>query len=142
MDPWSFDLRGRFEEDIIYSHALRGNILGDPHERPVWVYLPGGYGAMVVPMLRPDVFGGLATHAGDALFEVCYQPEFRESARALRDDYEGSYERFWEDFRSRPAFAKPSDGFLLNDYCMAACYSAEPDGTVTLPYDIATGELK
>jgi S-formylglutathione hydrolase FrmB len=252
MDPWSFDLRGRFEEDVIDSRALRGNVLGDPHERPVWVYLPpgydgggdtrypsvyliqgltgqldmwrnrtpfrknfpeladdlfasgdappcvvvwvdcwtkvggsqfldspgtgnyltflcdevvpwvderyrtiadrdhrgiqgkssGGYGAMVVPMLRPDVFGGLATHAGDALFEVCYQPEFRESARALRDDYEGSYEKFWEDFRSRPPFSKPSDGFLLNDYCMAACYSAEPDGTVTLPYDIATGELK
>ena len=30
----------------------------------------GGYGAMVVPMLRPDVFGALASHAGDALFEV------------------------------------------------------------------------
>ena len=29
----------------------------------------------------------------------------------------------------------------MNDYCMAACYSAEPDGTVTLPYDTATGEL-
>ena len=28
----------------------------------------GGYGAMITPMLRPDVFGGLATHAGDALF--------------------------------------------------------------------------
>ena len=30
----------------------------------------GGYGAMVLPMLRPDVFGALASHAGDALFEV------------------------------------------------------------------------
>src|SRR5919106_1258157 len=46
----------------------------------------GGYGAMVVPMLRPDVFGALASHAGDALFEVCYAPEFRNTARALRDD--------------------------------------------------------
>src|SRR5213079_3505104 len=69
----------------------------------------GGYGAMVNPMLRPDVFGGLATHAGDALFEMCYLPEFRKSVRALRDDYEGSFERFWEDFRSRPAMSKPSD---------------------------------
>ena len=33
----------------------------------------GGYGAMVVPMLRPDVFGALASHAGDALFE-CLLP--------------------------------------------------------------------
>ena len=45
----------------------------------------GGYGAMVNPMLRPDVFGGLATHAGDALFEMCYLPDFRElGARAAR----------------------------------------------------------
>ena len=29
----------------------------------------GGYGAMVTPMLRPDLFGALATHAGDSLYE-------------------------------------------------------------------------
>jgi hypothetical protein len=101
----------------------------------------GGYGAMVTPMLRPDLFGGLATHAGDALFEVCYLPDFRSSVRALRDQYGGSFDAFWEDFRSRPAFAKESDGLLLNDWCMAACYSADPDGTVRLPYDPATGAL-
>ena len=96
---------------------------------------------MVTPMLRPDLFGGLATHAGDALFEACYLPEFRESARALRDHYEGSYEKFWADFRSRPAMSKDSDGTLLNDWCMAACYSADDDGTVRLPFDTATGQL-
>ncbi len=37
----------------------------------------GGYGAMVTPMLRPDLWGGLATHAGDAVFENAYLPEFR-----------------------------------------------------------------
>ena len=101
----------------------------------------GGYGAMITPMLRPDLFGGLATHAGDALFEVCYQPEFAQDARALRDDYESSYEKFFEDFRSRPALSKKSDAHLLNSYTMAACYSAEQDGTVTLPFDTSTGAL-
>jgi putative esterase len=101
----------------------------------------GGYGAMVVPMLREDLWGGLATHAGDALFEACYLPTFRESVRALRDEYEGSFEKFWKDFRSRPAFSKDSDGHLLNDWCMAACYSTEEDGTVRLPYDTSTGKL-
>ena len=100
----------------------------------------GGYGAMVTPMLRPDLFGGLATHAGDALFEVCYLPDFRASVRALRDQYGGSFDAFWADFRSRPAFTKESDGLLLNDWCMAACYSADPDGTVRLPYDSTTGD--
>jgi S-formylglutathione hydrolase FrmB len=101
----------------------------------------GGYGAMVTPLLRPDLFGGLATHAGDALFETCYLPDFREAARALRDQYGGSYDRFWDDFRSRPAFAKEHDGVLLNVWCMAACYSADPDGAVRLPFDTGTGEL-
>jgi hypothetical protein len=101
----------------------------------------GGYGAMITPMLRPDLWGGLATHAGDALFEVCYLPEFREAARALRDHYDGSYEKFWQDFRSRPAFSKDTDAILTNEWAMAACYSADEDGTVHLPFDPATGTL-
>ncbi|HEY9351036.1 MAG TPA: hypothetical protein VIP75_10110, partial [Acidothermales bacterium] len=35
--------RGRFEEHIVRSQALRGNPLGDPAERSLWVYLPPGY---------------------------------------------------------------------------------------------------
>ena len=252
MEPWSYEHAGRFEEHAFESNVLKDNPLGDPHVRPLWVYLPpgyddeperrypsvyviqgltgqidmwsnrtafrrnfpeladelfasgeapacvlvyvdawtslggsqfvdspgtgryhtylceevvafvdsryrtlaeaghrgiagkssGGYGAMVNPMLRPDVFGGLATHAGDALFEMCYLPDFRRSARALRDQYDGSFERFWEDFRSRPALSKDADHNLLNDWCMAACYSADEDGTVQLPYDTVTGELR
>jgi hypothetical protein len=251
MLPWTSDLAGRFEEHVFESDALRGNPLGDPHERPLWVYLPpgydddserrypsvymiqgltgqldmwrnrsafrlnfpeladqlfgrgeappcvmvwvdawtsyggaqfldspgtgkyhtylcdevvpwvdanyrtlaaaehrgiagkssGGYGAMVTPMLRPDLFGGLATHAGDSLFENAYQREFPETVRALRDHYDGSFDKFWEDFRSRPAFTRDSDAVLLNSWCMAACYSADEDGTVHLPFDIDTGEL-
>ena len=251
MEPWSFEPAGRFEEAVFESEALRGNPLGDPHRRPLWVYLPpgyddeperryasvymiqgltgqldmwrnrspfrrnfpeladelfasqssppvivvwvdawtslggsqfldsagtgnyhtylcdevvpwvdsryrtvavaehrgiagkssGGYGAMVTPMLRPDLFGGLATHAGDALFETCYLPEFREVARALRDDYDGSYERFWEDFRSRPPMSKPTDADLVLTYGCAAAFSADDDGTVHLPFDLRTGRL-
>jgi hypothetical protein len=252
MLPWSIEFAGRLDEHELESEVLKDNPLGNPHVRPLWVYVPpgydddpdrrhpsiyliqgltgqldawrnrsafrknpvelmdelfasggappailvwvdcwtslggsqfldspgtgryhtylcdevvpwvdaryrtrdeaatrgiagkssGGYGAMVTPMLRPDLFGGLATHAGDALFEMCYLPDFRKSVRTLRDLYGGSFERFWEDFRSRPAFSKPSDHTLLNDWCMAACYSADDDGTVNLPYDTATGELK
>ena len=101
----------------------------------------GGYGAMITPMLRPDLWSGLATHAGDTLFEMSYLPNFPKSVRALRDEYHGSFEAFWADFRSRPAFSKESDGYLLNDWCMAACYSSDEDGTIHLPYDLTTGEL-
>jgi hypothetical protein len=115
--------------------------LAGPEHRGIAGKSSGGYGAMITPMLRPDLFGGLATHAGDALFEACYQPEFAECARALRDHYDGSYDRFWADFRSRPPMSKPDDGALLNEWAMAACYSADPDGTIRLPFDPATGEL-
>jgi S-formylglutathione hydrolase FrmB len=101
----------------------------------------GGYGAMITPMLRPDVFGGLATHAGDALFEACYGPMFAEAARALRDEYDGSIEGWLADFRSRTAFTRKSDATLLESYGYAACYSADPDGAVRLPFDPATGEV-
>ena len=252
MEPWSREMVGRFDALEIESAVLRDNPLGDPHVRPLWVYVPpaydaepdrrfpsiyliqgmtgqvdmwwnraafrpttperidrlfaeedcppalvvladcwtsyggaqfidspgtgryceylcdevvsfvdaryrtlaepahrgltgkssGGYGAMVVPMLRPDVFGGLGTHSGDALFELCYLPEFPVTMRALRDDYEGSYDRFWEDFRSRPAFTKQSDYPVVNTYAMAACYSANEDGSIDLPFDTQTGMLR
>jgi Putative esterase len=128
-------------EEVVPWVDANYRTLAEAEHRGIAGKSSGGYGAMVTPMLRPDVFGGLATHAGDALFEVCYQPEFAQDARALRDDYDGSYEGFFEEFRSRPALAKKSDAHLLNSYTMAACYSAEPDGTVTLPFDTATGEL-
>ena len=248
MQPWSRGYVGRFDEHVVASEALRGNRLGDPHERPLWVYVPpgtgetplpsvyviqghtgqvdmwrnrsafrpnmlelvdalfadegcppalvvfvdawtsyggsqfldspgvgnyhtylceevvpfvdaryatlagaahraiagkssGGYGAMVTPMLRPDLFGGLATHAGDALFEHCYLRDVGDVVRTLRDSYDGSFDAFWADFRSRPAFTKSTDFPLLNIYAMAACYSANDDGSIDLPFDPATGEL-
>jgi hypothetical protein len=72
---------------------------------------------------------------------MCYFPEFPRSVRALRDHYAGSFDKFWEDFRSRPAFSKESDGTLLDKWCMAACYSADEDGTVHVPFDVTTGRL-
>jgi S-formylglutathione hydrolase FrmB len=96
----------------------------------------GGYGSMITPLLRPDLFGGLATHAGDALFEVCYARDFAPAARALRERYDGSFDAFWDDFRSgRPVLSSPHDELLVNTYAMAAAYSNN-----ALPFDIETGE--
>jgi S-formylglutathione hydrolase FrmB len=102
----------------------------------------GGYGAMVVPMLRPDVFGALASHAGDALFEACYLPDFPKTARILRDDFEGSFEVFWERFRSADALLEEMYT-PINTYAMAACYSPDESspGKVTLPFEVDTGLL-
>jgi hypothetical protein len=101
----------------------------------------GGFAAMITPMLRPDLFGGLASHAGDSLYELCYMSTFGKTVRALRD-YDGSYERFWEDFASRPPMSKETDGDLVMTYGVAAAFSADDDGTVQLPFDLRTGRLR
>jgi hypothetical protein len=41
--PWLFAPKGRYEEHLFESTVLKGNPLGDPHRRPLWVYLPPGY---------------------------------------------------------------------------------------------------
>ena len=43
MEPWSYDVAGRFDEHAFESEVLKGNPLGDPHRRPLWVYTPPGY---------------------------------------------------------------------------------------------------
>ena len=103
----------------------------------------GGYGAMVVPMLRADIFGGLASHAGDALFEACYQTEFPVTARMLRDKFDGSFEVFWERLRGAESFDWSVYGTPLNTYAMTASYSPDESnpGEVVLPFDIDTGRL-
>jgi S-formylglutathione hydrolase FrmB len=103
----------------------------------------GGYGAMVVPMLRPDVFGALASHAGDALFECCYQRDFPTVARELRDNFEGSYEVFHQQLAQSDHFDWSRFGKPFEIYGYASAYSpdlARP-GEVMLPFEISTGRL-
>ncbi len=101
----------------------------------------GGYGAMVVPMLRPDVFGALASHAGDALFEACYLPEFPTFVRRLRDDFESSFEVFFEQLAALGRFDEKFRPIELYGY--AAAYSPDPSqpGKALLPIDLRTGRL-
>ena len=40
--PWSTELAGRLDTHLVDSAALRGNALGDPHVRPLLVYVPPG----------------------------------------------------------------------------------------------------
>jgi S-formylglutathione hydrolase FrmB len=250
MLPWSAELAGRLDRVVIESERLRGNPLGDPHERPLWVYVPpgydesgvrypavyviqgytghvamwanrvayrrpfletadevfasgqapgcvvvyvdawtayggsqfvdsvgtgdyhsylceevvpwvdehyrtlpdrasraisgkssGGFGAMITPMLRPDLFGAFATHAGDSLYELSYLPVFGKAVRHLRD-YDHDIQRWWDDFRSRVSFTKEADSDLLILLGCTACFSPAPDGTPELPFDPRTGVIR
>jgi S-formylglutathione hydrolase FrmB len=128
------------DEIIPWVDATYRTLPGARH-RAVAGKSSGGYGAMVLPMLRPDRFGALATHAGDALFEVCYAPDIAKAVRTLRDKYDGSFDAFWTAFHARTTTIQSSDYDPLNMWCMAACYSADADGTVRIPFDLDTGEL-
>ena len=101
----------------------------------------GGFGAMITPMLRPDLFGAMASHAGDAYYELLYVPEFGKAVRALRE-YDGDINKWWDDFRGRTAFTKPADETLLMLLGVAACFSAREDGTPELPFSPASGRLR
>jgi hypothetical protein len=103
----------------------------------------GGYGAMVVPMLRPDVFGGLASHAGDALFECCYQRDFPVIARTLRDWFGGSYDELLRRLAHEPAFDYGRYGTAFSMYAYACCYTPDPahPGKPLLPFEVSTGRL-
>jgi putative esterase len=128
------------EEVVPYVDA-RYRTLADAAHRGVQGKSSGGFGAAISAMLRPDLFGGFASHAGDALYEYCYLAEFAAAYRALRDEYGRSYDAFLADFRSRPAMSKRSDATLINVYAMAACFSADDDGTIRIPFDVGTGQV-
>jgi hypothetical protein len=89
------------------------------------------------------VFGALASHAGDALFEACYLPEFPAVARKLRDQFDGSYDVFFERLTAADHMDWDTFGGPLENYGYAAAYSPDPDqpGKALLPFDVATGRL-
>ena len=41
--PWGGPVYGQLESVVVHSEALQGNALGDPSDRPLWVYLPPAY---------------------------------------------------------------------------------------------------
>ena len=99
----------------------------------------GGYGALVLPMVRPELWGGLGDVSGDAAFEYCYLPEFPVTWAKLREF--DSIGEFWE---SMLAESSPSESTFaaVNTLAMAACYSPGPDGEPELPFDRADGSLR
>jgi S-formylglutathione hydrolase FrmB len=115
--------------------------MADRGHRAIMGKSSGGFGAMITPMLRPDLFGALATHAGDNLYEHCYLPGFIKTVRALRA-YDGDIQRWWAEFRKRVPFAAKEDAELLMALGVSAAFSATADGTPELPFDPHTGVIQ
>ena len=136
---------GRYQtylcEDVVGFVDANYRTLSSPKNRALQGHSSGGFGAIVGCMMRPDVFGAFASHAGDVCYEHCYLPEIATSYRALRDRYERSYARFFEDLARRGSLSCQDDFSLAMVYAVAACFSAEEDGSVRLPFDPASGRI-
>ncbi len=97
---------------------------------------------MITPMLRPDVFGALASHAGDSMYEYSYCADFAKSFRILKQ-YDGDVWAWWERFRNRGGTTPTSDDWtLVMILGCSAAFSADEDGTVQLPFDTMTGRIR
>jgi len=128
-------------DEVVPFVDARYRTLAAPEHRGIAGKSSGGFGAMITPMLRPDLFGGLATHAGDALYEACYVPEFPNAVRSLRR-HDGDIFVWWEGFQRGEYATDPNDdGLLAMLLCVSACFSARDDGTPELPFDPRTGAL-
>ena len=110
-----------------------------PEGRALFGGSSGGYGALMLGMRHPDVFGHVYSHSGDAGFEACYAADFLKLCVAL-EKYGGSLPRFVSAFRA----SRDKKGFsheTINAIGMSACYSPNPKSPVgfDVPVDLRTG---
>lgn len=100
----------------------------------------GGYGALVLAMRNPDVFGAVASHSGDMYFESCYKPFFWKALNAINkhSDLRG----FLKAFDAMPKKEREATEALTILVAMAMAYSGNSDGTYELPVDVKTGEMR
>jgi len=100
----------------------------------------GGYGALVLAMRNPDVFGGVASHSGDMYFEAGYKPFFWKALNVINKH--GGVRSFLNAFDAMPKKDREATEALTILVAMAMAYSGNPDGTYELPVDVKTGELR
>ena len=138
---------GRYEDHLIeelvpfVDASLRSEPLRE--RRAVMGKSSGGYGATVLAMRHPAVFGAAVDHSGDKYFDFCYRADIPASVAALAR-HEHSPARFLAGFPHPPSERGRHWFTLVNMLAMASCYSPNPDSPVgfDLPFDTETGELR
>ncbi len=115
--------------------------LPDRDHRGVMGHSSGGYGAIMLSMRHPDLFGAAASHSGDMFFEYTYRDDFPATIRTLAD-FESPAD-FVEQFHT--SRDKKGDWFkTLGTIAMSAFYSpnpANPQG-FDFPFDLHTGVIR
>lgn len=130
--------RDHLVDELVPAIDARYRTLAAREHRGVAGKSSGGFGALTLGMREPDVFGAVACHSGDLLFEWCYGVDLPKACSVLQAA--GGVKRFLDAFDSKPQ--KGKDDFLtFNVVGMAACYSPDPAAElgIALPVDLATG---
>jgi enterochelin esterase family protein len=91
----------------------------------------GGYGALMLAMLRPDVAAVVGSHAGDGAFELSYLSELGRTVINL--SRAGGTDAFIRWFEAQPA--KNSMAFTTIEHLMCAAAWSPSDG----PYGFGRG---
>jgi S-formylglutathione hydrolase FrmB len=138
---------GRYQsyvaEDVVACVEREVGTLAAPATRAVVGKSSGGYGALCLGRDRPDVFGFLGVHAGDACFEYCYLPDLPKAAAALL----GTEPAAWLEAakrRARETKLGGADHPVLNVLAMAAHYSPRAGAPLglELPFEPGTARLR
>ncbi len=139
------EANGRYEDfvvgDLVAHIDRRFRTLASPAHRGVNGKSSGGYGALVLAMRHPEVFGAVASHSGDLLFESCYLPDFWKFCNVVAKH--GGVDAFLRAFLAMPK-KTPEALDAVNIAAMAMAYSpspARPPFLFELPFDVHTGEI-
>lgn len=120
----------------------RYRTLPDRAHRGVTGKSSGGYGALVLGMRHPEVFGALACHSGDMYFDYCYRGDIPTFIGQVQRA--GGLEAWLAAFEAKRQ-KKDEDFTALNILGMAASYSPNPATRpfgIDLPCDLATGAFR
>jgi enterochelin esterase family protein len=135
---------GRYEDyvvrDVVSHVDARYRTIAAPAGRAVAGKSSGGYGALVLGMRHPDVFGALASVSGDCYFELCYKPDFPKLLGQIARH--GGVQAFLDAFLALPKKSGEAVG-AINMAAMAMAYSPNPAHPLgfELPFDTYSGEI-
>lgn len=105
----------------------------------------GGYGALMMSMLKPGFFGYCIASAADSAFELSMASSFPNVAVKLKKY--GGEEAFLKYFfsQARPEKCSKEDFLTLMTIAMGTCYSPDPARTgvwCQLPFEVETCTLR
>jgi enterochelin esterase family protein len=139
---------GRYQsylaDELIAAVDARFRTIPRREARAVIGKSSGGYGALMMAMLRPEVFGAVGSHAGDSAFDLSYQKEFGRTLLTL--EKRGGVRGFLQWFDEQPQKSGAAIEVMSN-LCCAAAWSPTEKGPYgygvgfELPFNPVTGAL-